>query len=220
MVGKTKEQARETRRQIIEAARGVFHHRGVSRASLEMVAEAAGLTRGAIYWHFKDKAELFLAVRENVLFPALEEVDAIIDSDRYADPLDAIEAALVSFFEILDASDSVRAVLETIARRCEHVDEFADVHSEVDGPTTHCLAKLQVAYARAAAAGALRSGLDPGFLASDTWAFAYGLMYRLLAGDADGELSRHLGKMISFHMALRRIGQRQPREDINLMENN
>lgn len=210
MVRKTKEQAKETRQQIIDAARTVFHQWGVSRASLDRVARAAGLTRGAIYWHFKDKAELFLAVRENVLLPVHVEIDAIIGSARHADPLDGIEAALRRFFQALDESPAVRMVLETIACRCEQVAEFADVQSEIDRPTHAFLARLEAAYREAAAVGTLRAGPDPGLLARDTWAFASGLMYRLLAYEADREIGVHVREMISLHMALRRAAAPAP----------
>lgn len=214
MVRKTKEQAQETRQQIIDAARKVFHQWGVNRSSLDMVARVAGLTRGAIYWHFRDKAELFLAVRENVLVPIRTEIGAIVGSEHYADPLDGIEAALKRFFQILDTSPSVRMVLETIACRCEQVAEFADVQSEIDRPTTEFLAKLENAYRAAAVMGTLRPGLDPRLTACDTWAFAYGLMYRLLSGDADVGFRNRVGEMVALHMALRRFGQAQRGETL------
>ena len=56
MVRKTKEEAEQTRKELIQAARRVFHQCGVSRSTLEKIAKAAGVTRGAVYWHFKDKA--------------------------------------------------------------------------------------------------------------------------------------------------------------------
>lgn len=209
MVRKTKEQARETRRQIIDAATAVFHRRGLSRSSLDMVAREAGLTRGAIYWHFKDKAELFLAVRENVLSALQEEIGSIIGSGGYADPLDGIEAALGRCFQVLEDRPGVKMVLETIFHRCEHVAEFADLRSDLDGPAWALRARLEDAYREAAAFGSLRPGLEPKLIARDTWAFAYGLLYRLLAGDADGGIRNHVGEMISIHMALRRASPTQ-----------
>jgi len=56
---RTKEEAEGTRTRIVDAAERVFRDKGVAHASLEDVAAAARVTRGAIYWHFKDKAELF-----------------------------------------------------------------------------------------------------------------------------------------------------------------
>ena len=60
MVRRTKDEALETRNRILDAAERVFGESGVSRTSLEDVASAAGVTRGAIYWHFKDKSDLSL----------------------------------------------------------------------------------------------------------------------------------------------------------------
>ncbi len=214
MARKTKEQALETRQQIIDAARTVFHQSGVNRSSLDRVAQVAGLTRGAIYWHFKDKVELFLAVRVNVLFPMFEEIDSIIRSDSYADPLDGIEAALRRLFQILEDCPSVRMVLETMVNRCEHVAEFANVQSDRDGAATEFLSRLEYAYRRAAALGTLGSGLDPKLIARDTWAFAYGVMCRILGGDADCGFRNHVRELISLHMALRRFGRMQHSEQL------
>lgn len=49
MVRRTKEEAQETRAQIIEAAEKAFYKRGVARTTLADIAELAGVTRGAIY---------------------------------------------------------------------------------------------------------------------------------------------------------------------------
>ena len=72
MAKKTKQEAQETRTSLIDAAEQLFQQRGVSRCSLQDIAQAAGLTRGAIYWHFKDKTELFKAMMERATMP-LEE---------------------------------------------------------------------------------------------------------------------------------------------------
>ena len=69
MVKKSKEDAELTRKRIITAAREVFLSRGVSRTTLEHIATQANVTRGAIYWHFKNKTEIFQAIREQVLLP-------------------------------------------------------------------------------------------------------------------------------------------------------
>jgi TetR/AcrR family acrAB operon transcriptional repressor len=52
MARKTKEEAQETRNAILDAAELVFQEHGVSHTSLAEIAAAAGVTRGAVYWHF------------------------------------------------------------------------------------------------------------------------------------------------------------------------
>jgi len=61
----TREQsAAHTRQRLLAAARRVFAERGFYGASLEAVAEEAGLTKGAVYSRFDSKADLFLAFQE------------------------------------------------------------------------------------------------------------------------------------------------------------
>ena len=63
---RTKAQALQTREHLMLAALDVFHRHGVSRASLNEIAQAAGMTRGALYWHFKNKEALFEALFQHL----------------------------------------------------------------------------------------------------------------------------------------------------------
>jgi len=204
MVRKTKEEAGKTRKEIIESARKVFHQCGVSRSTLEKIAKEAGVTRGAIYWHFKDKAELFFAMREDVFAPMVERTDSLLFSEAYANPLDAIEASLKEFFRVLDDCVVVREVFEIMISRCEYVDEFASVQDEVGRPAFEFLEKMERMYRCAADKGMLREGLDPVILARDTWAFTSGLLHLMLGCRKGSDLDQQIPGMIAAHMALRR----------------
>ena len=72
MARKTKEEALATRASILDAAELLFHRQGVSRTSLHDIAAAAGVTRGAVYWHFKDKADVFTQMMDRVCLPVEE----------------------------------------------------------------------------------------------------------------------------------------------------
>ncbi|WP_371322932.1 TetR family transcriptional regulator [Dechloromonas sp. ZY10] len=204
MVRKTREEAEKTRKQIVDAARAVFHRCGVSRSTLEKIAQEAGVTRGAVYWHFKDKAELFFAVREDIFVPLLERTDSILFSEAYGDPLDAIQASLQEFFRVLDDCAVVREVFEIMILRCEYVQEFAGVQEEVNRPAIDFLAKIERMYVRAAERRTLRAGLDPFAAARDTWAFTSGLLHLALECRLEENLATNIGQMIVSHMALRR----------------
>lgn len=203
MVRKTKAEAEQTRQEIIAAARAVFYECGVSRTSLEKVAQAAGVTRGAVYWHFANKAALFFAMREEPL-KMLENASAHLASPELADPLDAIERFLLTFFELLESSSPLRRTFEIMALRCEYVDEFAPVLVEVNKPVFGFLAKLRTAYASAAEKALMRPGLDPEAMAYDTLSFATGLFNNWLADVAGDELRGRTPAMIRSHLALRR----------------
>lgn len=203
MVRKTKAEAEQTRREIIDAARCVFHECGVSRTSLEKIARVAGVTRGAVYWHFENKAELFFAMREDSL-AVPDEVDAYLDSPDLPNPLDGIEQSLLAFFRIIDGRSEVRQVFEIMTLRCEYVDEFAQVLQEVNKPCMDFLAKLIRSYQRAADKGYLRPGLDPEGAAYDTLSFTAGLFNNWLSSQPGDLLRLKVPDMIRQHLLLRR----------------
>lgn len=58
------ERKQETRAELVTGAAKVFAHRGFHGASIERIAHEAGYSTGAVYWHFKGKDDLFLAVYE------------------------------------------------------------------------------------------------------------------------------------------------------------
>jgi TetR/AcrR family transcriptional regulator, acrAB operon repressor len=95
MVRRTKEEAQETRERILDAAEAVFHDRGVAHSSLEEIAAEAQVTRGAIYWHFKDKAELFDAMMQRVALPVEEMLEAA-DCCGGTRPLEVLRRATVN----------------------------------------------------------------------------------------------------------------------------
>jgi AcrR family transcriptional regulator len=65
----------ETRARILEAARGLFADQGYAGTSMRDLAEALGMTKAALYYHFPGKAEILLALVE----PVLDELDAIAE---------------------------------------------------------------------------------------------------------------------------------------------
>jgi TetR/AcrR family acrAB operon transcriptional repressor len=205
MARKTKEEAGRTRQHIIDAARRTFHQCGVSRTSLEKVAAAAGVTRGAVYWHFADKAELFYAMHESSM-AMIDRADSFLVSDDAADPLDVIETSILSFFAQISECDEVRETFEIMSLRCEYVDEFAPVLYEVNKPCADFLAKLEQAYQQALVLGTMRAGLDPQAMALDTLAFATGLINNWLAAQPGEALRENAPQMIRAHIALRRAG--------------
>jgi AcrR family transcriptional regulator len=62
---RTRPTREETREKLFEAAAEVFEEHGIGAASIEMIAAAAGLTRGAFYSNFAEKDELIIAMLED-----------------------------------------------------------------------------------------------------------------------------------------------------------
>lgn len=116
----TKIEAQETRNRILDAAVQVFHAQGVSRTSLEDVAQAADVTRGAIYWHFKNKADLFEAMSQRVKLPMETMVEASGDP-REPDPLGQMRSCLIFVLQETASNPQSRMVFDIILLKCEFV---------------------------------------------------------------------------------------------------
>ena len=71
------ERREETRRDLLASAARTFALRGFHGASLDEIARDAGFTTGAVYWHFKNKDDLFLAVFEAYASSRVAEIGAI-----------------------------------------------------------------------------------------------------------------------------------------------
>jgi AcrR family transcriptional regulator len=125
---RTKAEAAQTREALLAAAIQVFLVRGVARATLDEIARAAGVTRGALYWHFPDKLEIFLALEERALLPneaVTAALAARLKADPGLDPIDELATTVASTLRDLEGDTERRSILTILALRCEFVDEMA-----------------------------------------------------------------------------------------------
>jgi TetR/AcrR family transcriptional regulator, acrAB operon repressor len=204
MVRKTKEDAELTRQRIINAAREVFLERGVSKSSLEHIASQADVTRGAVYWHFKDKTEIFHALRNQVFLPLIDRMDDTLAIESKDDPLTQIETSLSDTINELNKNIVMRQTYEIMMTKCEYVDEFATVLQEILNNCSSITEKYQAAYERAKKLNLLTANLTPEALALDTHLFFGGLLH-MWVKDADGTRFRHQASdLIKSHIRLRR----------------
>jgi TetR/AcrR family transcriptional regulator, acrAB operon repressor len=125
MVRRTKADAEATRHSLLDAAEQLFQARGVSRTSLNDIANAAGTTRGAIYWHFKDKADLFNAMMDRVTLPLEESMACAGASARVADdPLHILRDAMKEALHKTATDEQTRRVFEIATHQVEYNDEM------------------------------------------------------------------------------------------------
>ena len=203
MARKTKIETEQTRLQIIAAARRVFAERGVSRTTLAQIAKEAGVTRGAIYWHFKNKPDLFFAMMEQVSLPLIDRIDGNLPAVSPGDPLLGIQASMIEILRLLKEDEVARTTFEIVVLKCEYVDEFASLENRVIKTGCAFIEKATRAYAAAQTKGLVRGDIDPAQFALESYTFMKGLI-QLWLSDVDGSLIR--GKalpLIKAHIAMR-----------------
>ena len=137
MARRTKADAQATRAGLLDAAEHLFQSRGVARTSLNDIALAAGTTRGAIYWHFKDKADLFVAMMERVTLP-LEQTLAMTDLACGHSPVQQLRHAILQTMRLIARDEQTRRVLLIAAHKVEYTDELCAGSSATWAARTLC----------------------------------------------------------------------------------
>jgi AcrR family transcriptional regulator len=97
---RTQAERREaTREALIAAARKLFTERGYEQVGTEEIVRAAGVTRGALYHHYGDKASLLEAVYNRIEAESTERVARIVLGSDLHSPLEAMKAGIEAFLE-------------------------------------------------------------------------------------------------------------------------
>ena len=157
MARKTKQDTLETRCHILDAAEKVFFEKGFSQTTLMDVANAAGMTRGAIYWHFKNKVDLFEAMAERIRLPLESLSDACADRDE-PDPLGRLREFWVQALKEAARNSRRRRILTILFHKCELNQEAKQLEVRRQSAIIDYLQHMQ---------GCLQSAIDKGQLPAD-----------------------------------------------------
>ena len=179
MVRRTKADAQTTRNNLLDAAEQLFQSRGVSHTSLNDIATAAGTTRGAIYWHFKDKADLFNAMMERVTLP-LEQTLVVAYVEQSAHPVAEIRSAMLEALRLIATDEQTCRVLKIATHQVEYTTDMGAVlerHLSVHGG---CVARNHAALQRAFAARGQSPPMALDFAARGLQVMVEGLVHQWL----------------------------------------
>jgi TetR/AcrR family acrAB operon transcriptional repressor len=176
MARRTRQEAAATREALLGAAERVFRAKGVAHATLSEVAAAAGVTRGAIYWHFRDKAELFEAMCERAAMPMETMIDAAGAGLR-GDPLGTLRGMAVLGLTRLAHDARTQAVFDVIFHKCEFTADLAPVARRQRAADDDCGRQVVGLIEQAIARGQLPDDCDPELAAQLLKSFMIGVMH-------------------------------------------
>ena len=178
MARRTKEEALATRHRLIDAAEILFQSQGVSKTSLQQIAEQAGATRGAVYWHFKDKADLFNAMMERVTLP-MENATRFTD-DPAVDPLGVIEAGMMAALRLVTTDPQVRRVFDIATHKVEYTGDMASVQQHHLEVRNSCVGDFEKALRLAARRARIKLAVPAAVAAQGLHALMSGLIQNWL----------------------------------------
>jgi TetR/AcrR family acrAB operon transcriptional repressor len=200
MVKKTREDALATRDSLLIAALQVFRERGVAHTRLSDVAQRAGVTRGAIYWHFKDKAELFQAVCERGTMP-VEALLAEASESPQRDPIATVrQLALMALTQLARHADT-QAMFDVIFHKCEFTDELAAVVAKNEADRAACLSRVQRLFEQAVACGQLPATTDTFLATQGLHAYMVGLMHEWVQNPKGYDLEACAAPLIDCYLS-------------------
>ena len=169
---RTKEAAAETRKSILDAAEQVFFERGVSRSTLEQVARAAAVTRGAVYGHFQNKSDLFNAVVERVRMPMESAVHRLLET---SDTLEGLEHLCAAALTEVHEDERLRRVYTILLLKCEHTEDMDNLIKREHAAKEDMTRSLTRFFSRLHKAGRIITAREPRVLALALYAYMLGL---------------------------------------------
>jgi TetR/AcrR family acrAB operon transcriptional repressor len=199
LVRRTREEALETRNRILDTAEQVFMEKGVSNTSLAQLAEAAGVTRGAIYWHFRNKADLFDAMMSRVVLP-MEEMAARAGDDSLEDPLAHVRACALNVLQHLTSDAQCQRVFEICCHKVEYVDEMVQMRQRHIEARNNCLTNIERGLRNAAKKGLLAASVNPRLAAVGLHALVDGLIVNWVLDPSYLPLAREATTLVDQYL--------------------
>ncbi len=187
-MSRRKADAERTRETILDAAETTFLAQGVSRTTLAHIAQAAGVTRGAIYWHFEDKAALFDALLERVRVPLDEIVGEAVQ--RLGDsPVECLRAIAQGLLATICYNIPLQRAATIVLHRCEKLEEKHPRICMITRLSDHVEMQIEQLFEEARIAGALRKGISPASARRQLHGFLIGVCFDWLQDPEEYSLS-------------------------------
>ncbi|CAB0151414.1 HTH-type transcriptional regulator TtgR [Pseudidiomarina piscicola] len=179
MVRRTKADALTTRLELLDAAERLFSERGVSNTSMMQVAEAAGVTRGAIYHHFENKLALIYALMERVSLPVDEMRDAL-RKEHINQPLLQLRERCLHIVHQVQNDPHMQALVNILCHKCEYVEDTLPIHLRHLSGRNECIDECVKLIELAQQQGSVREDIDPRLTIISIFALIDGLFYNWL----------------------------------------
>lgn len=197
MARRTKAEAEATRGAILEAAIEAFLEKGVASTTLEQVARRAGVTRGAVYWHFQDKNDLFSALIDRVRLPMQELVEDL-RKQQGSDPLAMVHDICLHLLTVLHEDVTHRRIYTILFSRCEFVCEMNPSVERQIQLDAKSLAEVTKDFDAAARQGLLQEGIEPRIAALSLFSLIKGIYLTWLRDPDLFDLRQEGGAMLDL----------------------
>ncbi len=169
---RTKEEAEATRQDVLRSALQVFSEKGYAAATLKDIADRAGVTRGAVYWHFENKADLYNTLLAEFSTMSSQIVAKAIEAGGTLPEI--LKRVFVRLLQEVERERELRAVLELELFTMLRIAELEDSRQKQLETGEQLLAGISQAMEEGIQAGYLRKDFEPITMARSFLAFQKG----------------------------------------------
>lgn len=196
MAKRTKEDSDKTRQRLIEAAEALFLEKGVSKTSLSDVASAAGMTRGAIYWHFKNKGELFHALLEEG--GKTLDHSFSVDTEDSLNPLEQLKLQTINGLKECLTNPRLINLFKILFHKCELSDELISYMVDFRGRFCGSIKETETCFKKAIREHILPDNFDAELAACSFQAYVTGIIHLSIATEDDFSLQERLSTVLAI----------------------
>lgn len=176
MARKTKEETEKTYYALLDAAQSLFVKQGVAKTTLSNIAKEAGMTRGAVYWHFENKEELILALWDERAGKSSKEMWDAFEHLSNESPVDDFRAVIQNGIQRILHDPALSYAIRIIMHSVEITEEESKLRDFLHTKNEEHFNSMKTGLDHLQKKGLIKVDVSTEVLTSGLLAYIYGLV--------------------------------------------
>lgn len=197
MARRTKEDANETKQNILDAAIRVFMKKSVVSTTLEDIAREAGVTRGAIYWHFKDKNDILNEIIKETMMPICQVTNAITQNCNLKS-LEELKTHIKNVFKEVFSSRKTRNIFCVLLTKLSYADELKDFFRQQQEENRSMGAIMEDFFKGLQDKGIIKKTFNHKIIAYGVYCYTIGLLTEYFKNPMEGDLEKEYSNYVDL----------------------
>lgn len=181
MAKKTKQEAERTYHALLDAATLLFIRQGVASTTLSHIAAEAGMTRGAIYWHFDNKDAVIQALWERNANKLHQGFSDMLENITPLQPAQNFRSAIKNMIHSIITEPELGQIVRIVMHNVEFTDEKTKLQSFLSNKKEAMYSAMESAFKALKTHKVLRVDLPPELLAQSLMSYLHGLIHSYLS---------------------------------------
>ncbi|WP_432735701.1 TetR family transcriptional regulator [Maridesulfovibrio sp. FT414] len=198
MARKTKEEAEKTRQALLASAFKVFNDKGYAKTTLQDIAEDAGVTRGAVYWHFKNKIDLFEKLFDYAFMPVRDLLFSKFEEKL--PPQEMLSSLMQVWISHAGGDENFRAAFGIMFNKTEWSEELMPFKMKFREYEYKFIKRAEVIIEQGRKEGVFRDEIKPDIAAAQYFSLLLGLAQYTLFFPKEVDIANESESLIEMFM--------------------